>query len=306
VVWVPPPRRNIKVRDHLPLREWVAPLREICARHALDARALEPFASGSDVVWCAGDVVIKLSTPAWSAQMESERRALAHAAGRLSVATPRLLCHGELAGWPYIVMSRVAGAPLADVWPGLDARDRRRLARELGALLRELHALGPCTPDDWPAFWSRCRTDLARRHAEPDAPPELVRAIEPFLAAQAELDGPERLFLHTEYLDQHVLVDDARGRWEPVAVIDFADTQTGPPWYDFAAPVEFVFRGERGLLRAFLGGYGVDPDGTDPERMLAWALAHRLGRLARMLEAVAPAAPRDLRALARLLYAVDA
>lgn len=299
MAWTPPPVQASTVRDLLPEREWVAPLLEICARHGLPSDALAAFSSGSDVVWGAGDVVIKLTTPRWAAQMASERRALEHVAGRLSVTTPRLLHHGELEGWPYLVMSRVAGIAVAERWPALDRARRLKLAAELGAVLRELHGLAACTDDDWPAFWARCRADVARRHDEPDVPPELVRGIEPFLSRQGELDGEGRCFLHTEYLDQHVLLD---GRARPTAVIDFADTQVGPAPYDFAAPVEFIFKGERGLLRAFLDGYGADAERYAPDELLAWALCHRFGRLRRMLEAVAPAVPRDLPELARLLY----
>ena len=102
-----------------------------------------------------------------------------------------------------------------------------------------------------------------------------------------------------------MLVAERGGRVVPCALIDFADGRLGPPEYEFAAPVEFVLRGEPGLLRALLTAYGDDPAALGParsERMLAWALCHRFGSLARMLRAVAPARPRSLAELARTLY----
>ena len=106
-----------------------------------------------------------------------------------------------------------------------------------------------------------------------------------------------------------LFVEERDGAWQLSGLIDFADGRVGPAEYDFPAVVEFVLRGERGLLPAFLlgyGGYG-DCDRRDPvrsaERLLAWGLCHRYGRLRRMLSAVSGEA-RDLGQLAERLYAV--
>ena len=137
-------------------------------------------------------------------------------------------------------------------------------------------------------------------------PTGLADAIPDFLA-EHDLATEPRVPLHTELLDQHVLVSERGGRPVPSALIDFADARLGPAEYEFAAPVEFVFRGEPGLLAAYLRAYGERGSALGParsERMLAWALCHRHGSLARMLAAVAPAAPRSLPELAARLYGV--
>ena len=140
-------------------------------------------------------------------------------------------------------------------------------------------------------------------------PPELAAEVEPFLAAAGELDDGSRVLLHTELYAEHVLVLERGGRWTPSACIDFADGRVGPREYEFAASVELIFHGERGLLRSYLLAYGLDARALSPaysRRLLAWALAHRFGRLERMLRGVEPARPRSLDELAELLFGLDA
>ena len=281
-----------ELRDHLPHSDWRAAVQRIAERHGLGAAGAHPFASGSDVVWPAGDAVVKLTDPAWRWQIEAEARALEHVAGRLPVRTPRPIALGELEGWPYVVLERVPGRALAEVWPELGTDARRDLARDLGQLVRALHDLPlDGLPDDWDGFFGVCLAGLPERLRAPGVPDALVDGVPAWLDAHGLRDelgqrGRPRVFLHTELLDQHVLDERRSGRWVPAAMIDFADHRVGPFEYELPALVEFVFRGERGLLGTFLRAYGLPEDGLDAaygERLLAWGLAHRYGSLRRML-----------------------
>ena len=228
--------------------------------------------------------------------------------GRLPVATPALLFTGELDGWPYVVTSRIDGVPIADVWRDLPHDEHRRLATELGSLARELHGLDAADePESWRAFFAECRERARTRDREV---PALGAEVEPFLEQVGELGDERHVLLHTELLDQHVFVAERRGRWELSALIDFADARVGPPEYDVPALVEFLFRGEPGLLRSFLVAYGTPESELDDERserLLAWGLTHRYGSLARMLECTRGSGMRidGLRDLARSLYSVE-
>jgi hygromycin-B 7''-O-kinase len=113
--------------------------------------------------------------------------------------------------------------------------------------------------------------------------------------------------LHTELIDQHVYVSERAGKFELSGLLDFADARSGPAEYELAAPVAFVFRGERGLLRAFLLAYGIPERQLTPhyaQTLLAWNLCHRFANLARELALLHPPLPETFEELAERLYAL--
>lgn len=308
--WKPPthdPTREL--REQLPTSGWRAAIEEVAARHVLGGGEPAPFPTGSDIVWSVGEWVVKLTAPKWRSEIENEARCLRHVEGRLGVRTPRVLATGELEGWPYVVMSRVPGRSITSLWPGLAHDERLGLAAALGRLARELHELDLLEGGGaWEPYFEDALASAPRRHATPAVPPALAAEVPGFLAAAGALDDGSRVLLHTELYGEHVLVEPRGGRWIPCACIDFADARVGPREYEFTAPVELIFHAEQGLLRAYLLAYGCGEEELGParsERMLAWALAHRFGRLERMLRAVEPARPSSLAELARRLFDLE-
>ncbi len=154
------------IRALAPEEHWRRAVEEILTLEGLAQEAPTAVASGSDVVWGCGSSVVKLSTPKWSEQIAWEVHVLQHVSGRLPVDTPKVLATGSIDGWPYLVMSRVAGQAIGDVWPGCSREERSKLAGEMGAACRALHDLD--LPDSlhagqpaWQDFWAECqgRTD---------------------------------------------------------------------------------------------------------------------------------------------------
>ena len=225
------------------------------------------------------------------------------------VRSPESVAKGDLEGCSYVVTSRVSGRSLDAVWPEMTRSNRLEVAAELGRITRELHDLSIDDEKDyWGPFWASCCSDDAGRHAQDDVPRELSDSIPLFLESRGVPDSTARVLLHTEILDQHVLAVERDDRFVMCAMIDFADGRIGLPEYEFAAPVEFVFRGESGLLRAFLEAYGENDSDLIPERserMLAWSFHHRYGSLRRMLQLIAPWTPATLSDLARRLYGLE-
>jgi|GEM_PF-1430782 len=323
--WTPPPAADgVELRDRADEAAWRRAIDAIGARHGLDTSDARLFASGSDVVFGTREVVFKLTDPKWREQVTHERAWLAHVHGRLSVATPRVLGTGELEGWPYTLMSRVEGEPLGDVWSRADPATRLALARDVGRLVAEWHALQvPTRVRDWDAFAPLAiESSQGRLHALAEGRGELAplaREALAFLAdlarrcgaasvldaARAGFGDARRVCLHTELLDQHVLVDASGDAPRPVALIDLADAEIGPPDYDTPALVEFVFRGEPGALGAFFEGYdaasGRARGDVRGERCLAWSLCHRFASLPRLSRAAGDA--RDLDTLSERLFA---
>lgn len=309
--WKPPKTNpNVPLRKHLTEEGWRVAIAQIAQKHSLLPCELSPCASGETIVWRAGEYVIKLTTPECTYQIDAEVGCLRATEGKLSVATPQLCAHGKLAGWPYVVMGCIEGRSLAEVWPRLEHRDRRRLAHELGSLCRELHSL-PMEgfPGGWASFWETVSCNVGARHMACGSPSPLLASIDTFLEKAGPLMDAQRVPLHTELTDQHVYVQPVAGRFELSALIDFADARIGAPHYEFGALVEFVFKGERGLLREFMLAYGVPEADLTPaysEVLLGWSLCHQFGNLSRTLAELGPPAPSSLEQLAMRLYSLTA
>jgi hygromycin-B 7''-O-kinase len=273
VNWTPPVvPADAELRPSHPLETWLDAARAIAARHALEGEPLL-FPTGSDLVFKVGSAVIKLTLPRFAAEIATEASTLRSI--RLSVRTPEVIATGDLAGWPYVIMTLVPGEPLGRAWQRSRTPERLLLARNVGALARELHSLPVPASEEpgWAAFLAEMRRTCVARHARRGASPEWLARIEPFLEGVRLSERPLAM-LHTELLDQHVLVEGLR----PCGLIDFADSRVGHPFYDLPALVEFVFKGEG--LGAFFEGYG---DRADPLEVVAWGLLHRFGSLPRTL-----------------------
>jgi len=306
MTWVPPLRKaDVPLRAHGSSDDWREPIEIIARKHGLWPCELEPFERGETIVWRAGNHVIKLTIPECQYQIDAEVGCLGGLEGKLSVATPRLQAHGALSGWPYVIMQHLPGRPLAEEWPRLDHDDRRRVARDLGTLGSQLHrAAASGFRRDWTPFWQTCLDDVEEKHAGAGGPAHLLAGIAPFLEKRGPLDCSRLVPAHTELTDGHVYVDEVDGKLQLTGLIDFADARLAPAAYEFASPIEFIFKGERGLLREFLLAYGLPAEQLTQayaETLLAWLLCHRFPTLARLLRVIAPRVPDSVEELAAIL-----
>ena len=300
----PPFYERGEIRDAASEATWLDAAARVLALHGLPADPPSLFPSGSDVVMRAGELVVKLSAPRWAAQMAHERAVLAMVAGGLSLRTPRVIASGDLDGWPYTVMEFVPGVALARVWHALDLEDRVRIAREIGALLREIQALPVEDASGGDPCLEKLRDSALDRAEARGASPDWLERIEPFLRDR-NLSEVSPVWLHTELLDEHLLVQRTDGVWHLSAVIDWADATIGHPYYELPAVAEFIFRGEPPLMRELLLAWGAEAWSLDIEiglDLLAWGLLHQFGSLPRMLRAVGPPEPGSLDELADRLY----
>ena len=79
--------------------------------------------------------------------------ALAAIDGRLPIPTPALCAVGELEGWSYVLMQRLPGESLGQVWPLTSPKERLGFASMLGESLATLHHIRapdlPAIRVDW-------------------------------------------------------------------------------------------------------------------------------------------------------------
>src|SRR5580765_7276317 len=151
-------------------RRWHDAIVAIAARHGLGVEPVRPLGGSNLVASIGGTRVVKLFPPFLRYQWDSERVALAVLHGALApVVTPELLHVGELDGWPYLVMTRLEGTSLEDVWPGVAGAEQAQLLGQIGALIAQVHALDPgpiaAIGPRWDDFLAAQRAGCVARHA---------------------------------------------------------------------------------------------------------------------------------------------
>ncbi len=236
----------------------------VCARHRIPQANLRRSPQGENVIFFAGErFVIKIYSPL-RGQHVRERAALEFAShARLSIETPEVVHAGELEGWPYLVMTRLDGILMREVWPDIEMRQQLAIVSRLGVAMRELHApRAPLSPPelnrDWRSFIeSQARASVARQRAC-GANPEWLESLPAYLEENLAL-LPERfepVMLHGDVHPGNVLLRERGSRWEAAALFDFGDSFCGFREYEFVAPGVLMVQGRRELQREMLRAYG--------------------------------------------------
>ncbi|MFI5491542.1 phosphotransferase [Actinoplanes sp. NPDC051859] len=249
------------------------------------------YPTGSLPVYAIGDTVLKLFPPVHAEELPVEAGALTAVHGRLPIPTPAVHASGDFAGWGYVLMDRLPGEPLSRVWPSLGTAQRDRVAEQVGEAMVALHAVPPPAIDGWwPADWAEFVDDqvagCAGRHRALGLPAEWAAQIPGFLASTPL--GGEPVLLHTEIMDEHLLIQDGR----LTGLIDFEPAMRGAAEYDFVGPAVFLTRGDARSFGRLLRAYGKKPDVDLRRRLMAWTLLHYYsnlpGYLAKLPEPAAP------------------
>jgi hygromycin-B 7''-O-kinase len=271
---------------------------------------LQAAGSGSVLVALLGsDRVLKLYPPFMHGHCAYEQAVLPLLAGRLAVPTPRLLAAGAHQGWPWLLMTRLAGTPMTAAWPALAEADKCALLQAIGALAAEVHALPvpdslrPLAPA-WPDFIARQRLGCAARQQRTGLPAHLLAQLEGFIQGplpDADGGGPAVL-LTGEYTPMNLLLQGPR----LAGMYDFGDGLLGPRAYDWLGPLCFLAAGHPARCAAFRQGLGTDVVGVWDaglrQRLLRLLLLHRYSCLRTQIALPQWQRAPSLEALAELLW----
>lgn len=252
---------------------WLPAMHAIAARHDLPGTPRqEPL--GTHVVFGFGERIVKLFSPLWPQDFQVERIALRHAQ---ELPAPRILGEGEVEGWPYLVLTRVAGVPAVELWAELSLAARHGIVRELGGLLRALHSAPPPAglPGDWEGFLEERLTRAEGHHDAPEPWRSWIRGQ----LRDFHPPSHEYVLLNGDLTGDHVLLTEQEGGWGIGGVIDFGDARVGHPFYDFVAPLAYYTYGEPELSLALLDAYGLEPTDENLGALTRFCLLHEFGRL---------------------------
>ncbi len=237
-----------------------------------------------------------------------------HLQGRLGVATPSIVHQGELAGWRYLVLARVPGRPLQEVWLEIPDGNRQSIVRAVGEMIARLRSVPVDAVRhlavDWHRFVARQVATAAVRQREGGLARDLVAQIPAYLESAAVhlSERSEPVLLLADITMEHVLVDKHGGSWRVEGYVDFGDAFVGYPDYELVAPGLDIARGEKRLLRELLLGAGyAEPDlnGALRRRLMAYTFIHRYVKLEDLMPAIPQARQAtEMEKLARVLWPV--
>jgi hygromycin-B 7''-O-kinase len=244
----------------------------------------------SPVVLIDDNYVVKFFAPIFSDAFEMEKSALEFLSD-IQSASPHLLGAGAAGSWSYVVMSRLRGKSLKELWPNLTDDERASACFAVGQKLRTIHdhsipqgSFRGLMP--WPEFIRAQALACADRHQELGLGNDLIIQIPKFLAGtRLDVDQP-RCFLHTEVMRDHVFISNFGKELSVTGFVDFEPSMIGAPEYDFASVGIFLSSGSPQALRSFFLGYGnlQSVDREFKRRIMAYALLHKYSNLKWYLE----------------------
>lgn len=213
---------------------------DLAARLGLAGVGLRRYPDGSRPVYAVGDhCVLKLYPTVSAPDSVAETLVLDYLDGRLPVATPELLAHGEYEnGWRYVLMSQLPGTELAGAWPDIPGPYQDRVVSEVGEMLAALHGLDPeplhrmLGPADWAGFLAGQRATATARQREVKLQEPWLSQIEGFLESAPLTSGLERTLLHTEVIREHLVV--SPGTWTLSGLLDFECAMTDDRAYELS------------------------------------------------------------------------
>jgi hygromycin-B 7''-O-kinase len=269
---------------------WLPVAIDIARSHSLSCADPYVFPMGTNLVIALNQRhILKIYPPPLRHQFESERAALAHLHGRLSIAVPQIVVEGERSRWPYLVMTRMSGVNGKEAWPRLPEDQRESVLAQVGEIIAEVQripvgALSRLQPQ-WEQFIPKQIKECRATHERQGLPLKYLDGLDHFLRDAATLvpANAAPVILTGEYNPENIFLEDHSGHWRLAALIDFGDVMAGWGEYDLLGPSTFAAGGMPGRVRSLLKGYGYSVASADPalpRRLMTLLLLHRFSNLA--------------------------
>ncbi|MBR0982811.1 aminoglycoside phosphotransferase family protein [Bradyrhizobium liaoningense] len=266
---------------------WLPIALDIARSHGLDTSAPHVFATGTNLVVGLGEtLILKIFPPMLREQFVSERGSLMQLKGHLDLPIPEIVAEGTRDGWPYLVITRLAGTLGSEVWPHLPEVQKERLLRQIGETIASVQRapLGPLARIEprWNDFMRAQMLGCRARHTRLGLAPKFLKGLDDLLRDAEELipmDAPP-VFLVGEYIPENFLLACDDGQWSLNGLFDFGDVLAGWRDYDLLGPSAFMAAGRPGRVKSLLEGFGYAKlDDTLRRRLMALMLLHRASDL---------------------------
>ncbi|WP_199198166.1 phosphotransferase [Bradyrhizobium sp. MOS002] len=266
---------------------WLPIALDIARGHGLDTSSPHVFSTGTNLVVGLGDkLILKIFPPPLRAQFVSERGSLMQLAGRLQLPIPEIVAEGTRDGWPYLIITRLAGKLGSEVWPSLPEAQKERVLRQIGETIASVQRvpLGPLAQIQprWDDFMRAQMQGCKARHTRLGLAPKFLAGLDDLLREAPKLipmDAPP-VILIGEYIPENFLLACDDGEWSLAGLFDFGDVLAGWRDYDLLGPSAFMAAGRPGRVRSLLDGFGYAKlDYSLKRRLMALMLLHRASDL---------------------------
>ncbi|MGY3237278.1 MULTISPECIES: aminoglycoside phosphotransferase family protein [unclassified Bradyrhizobium] len=268
-------------------QQWLPIALDIARSHGLDTSAPHVFSTGTNLVVGLNDkLILKIFPPLLRAQFVAERGSLTQLAGRLHLPIPEIVADGERDGWPYLIITRLAGTLGSEAWPSLPEAQKERVLGQIGETIAAVQRvpLGPIAEIEprWDAFMRAQMRGCRARHRRLGLAPKFLEGLDDLLRDAATLipmDAPP-VILIGEYIPENFLLACDGGNWSLAGLFDFGDVRAGWRDYDLLGPSAFMAAGRPGRVRSLLEGFGYpNPDFALKRRLMALMLLHQASDL---------------------------
>jgi hygromycin-B 7''-O-kinase len=267
-----------------------------------------PESGSLPVVFANDKYAIKFFPKVYEDAFGSEFAALTFL-NKHNCACPKIFMHGKFDSWHYLIMEKLKGQSLKNLWPNLTPDERAKACFSVGKELKKIHSLPVSNAElgqtqSWELFLNNQLSGCFERHQKLGLQKDLLSQIPDFLKS-VSLQSAGLSFLHTEVMQVHVCFEKHGNELELSGLLDFEPSMVGAYEYDFASVGVFLSSGDRAALKGFFDGYGIAKVNSSEfrRRILAYTLLHRYSNLKWYLEFMPQA--RTLEELADLWWAVD-
>jgi hygromycin-B 7''-O-kinase len=247
---------------------WPAVISHICQQHQLQRAPFSCINGWANAIFVLdNDLLIKIVPPNWDHQASSEIAALTLLDQQaLPVAIPRLIANGNINGWMYLVMNKLQGTNLHEIYNDLSVENRISLATEVAQFARHLNQIkvepqGPLYKP-WNEFLLKQKTECYERRKKQGLAEPLLADLMAFLERvdyQPKTDlfnQGQSVLVHTDLHPGNLLVEKVGDNWQLSGVIDFGDALIcADPYFDLTSSMIFMGLGDKTINQAILAAY---------------------------------------------------
>jgi hygromycin-B 7''-O-kinase len=242
-------------------------------------------------------LVIKVTAPNWGDDAKRELEALNLLSGQsLPTAIPQLHVHGNLNGWVYMIMDKLPGTNLHDIWSYLSKKNQCTIIKQVAHFAKQLNQIPVPASDelyrDWPTFLKEQTDSCYERRKKQGLTGPLLADLMPFIeSVNYQPTVCEPCFIHCDLHPGNLLAEKKDGQWHLSGVIDFGDALISTDVnYELTASTILMALGNKTLNRAFLSAYGVSVNDDEKrqfqQNLMVLSLIRHSGQLSYLLEKV--------------------